>query len=69
MAFLARHPRQVFTRAQLLEHVWGSAKDPGPMASSWLCTTIHRPEISRQTLVFLTRVNSVPEAVAKVTSK
>ena len=28
---LARHPRQVFTRDQLLEHVWGSADyiDPG----------------------------------------
>ncbi len=25
LAFLARNPRQVFTRAQLLEHVWGSA--------------------------------------------
>jgi len=25
LAFLARHPRQVFTRAQLLQHVWGSA--------------------------------------------
>lgn len=25
LAFLARHPRQVFTRAQLLRHVWGSA--------------------------------------------
>ena len=23
LAFLARHPGQVFTRAQLLEHVWG----------------------------------------------
>ena len=41
----------------------------GPMASSWLCTTTQRPEISRQTLVFLTRINSVPEAVANVTSK
>ena len=41
----------------------------GPMASSWLCTTTHRPAISRQTLVFLIRVNSVPEVVAKVTSK
>jgi len=41
----------------------------GPMASSWLCTTTHRPAISRQTLVFLIRVNSVPTAVAKVTSK
>jgi two-component system, OmpR family, phosphate regulon response regulator PhoB len=27
LAFLARHPRQVFTRAQLLEHVWGSARE------------------------------------------
>jgi two-component system, OmpR family, phosphate regulon response regulator PhoB len=26
LAFLVRHPRQVFTRAQLLQHVWGSAK-------------------------------------------
>jgi hypothetical protein len=41
----------------------------GPMASSWLCTTTHWPAISRQTLVFLIRVNSVPEVVAKVTSK
>src|SRR6185437_1561079 len=41
----------------------------GPRASSWLWTTIHRPAISRQTLVFLTRVNSVPAAVAKVTTK
>jgi two-component system, OmpR family, phosphate regulon response regulator PhoB len=24
LAFFARHPRQVFTRAQLLHHVWGS---------------------------------------------
>jgi hypothetical protein len=39
------------------------------MASSWLCTATHRPAISRQTLVFLTRSNSVPEAVARVTSK
>jgi hypothetical protein len=41
----------------------------GPMASSWLCTTTHWPAISRQTLVFLIRVNSAPEVVAKVTSK
>src|SRR5882757_783771 len=41
----------------------------GPMASSWLCTTTHWPATSRQTLVFLIRVNSVPEVVAKVTSK
>ncbi len=27
LAFLHRHPRQVFTRAQLLEHVWSSAPD------------------------------------------
>jgi two-component system phosphate regulon response regulator PhoB len=27
LAFLVRHPRQVFTRAQLLQHVWGSARD------------------------------------------
>jgi two-component system phosphate regulon response regulator PhoB len=27
LAFLARHPRQVFTRAQLLRQVWGSAPD------------------------------------------
>jgi two-component system, OmpR family, phosphate regulon response regulator PhoB len=27
LAFLVRHPRRVFTRAQLLQHVWGSAKD------------------------------------------
>jgi hypothetical protein len=39
------------------------------MASSWLCTTTHRPAVSRQTLVFLIRVSSVPEVVAKVTSK
>ena len=26
LAFLVRHPRQVFTRAQLLQHVWGSAR-------------------------------------------
>jgi len=25
LAFLVRHPRQVFTRAQLLRHVWGGA--------------------------------------------
>jgi hypothetical protein len=34
-----------------------------------LCTTSHRPAISRQTLVFLIRVSSVPEVVATVTSK
>jgi two-component system, OmpR family, phosphate regulon response regulator PhoB len=27
LAFLARSPRQVFTRAQLLQHVWSSAPD------------------------------------------
>ncbi len=27
LAFLARSPRQVFTRQQLLEHVWGSSSD------------------------------------------
>ena len=27
LAFLARHPRQVFTRAELLHHVWSSAPD------------------------------------------
>lgn len=27
LAFLARHPRQVFSRAQLLERVWGTAPD------------------------------------------
>lgn len=32
LAFLARHPRQVFTRAQLLERVWVSS-------SSWQSTT------------------------------
>jgi two-component system phosphate regulon response regulator PhoB len=32
LAFLASSPRQVFTRGQLLEHVWGSSEswqDPG----------------------------------------
>ncbi|MBW0106868.1 response regulator transcription factor [Pseudonocardia sp. KRD291] len=27
LAFLARHPRQVFSRAQLLDQVWGAAPD------------------------------------------
>ncbi|RNI19529.1 response regulator transcription factor [Flexivirga caeni] len=29
LAFLAKHPGQVFSRAQLLDHVWGYANDPG----------------------------------------
>jgi two-component system, OmpR family, phosphate regulon response regulator PhoB len=40
LAFLARHPRQVFTRAQLLEHVWGSAK--GWQGEATVTEHVHR---------------------------
>jgi two-component system, OmpR family, phosphate regulon response regulator PhoB len=40
LAFLARHPRQVFTRAQLLEQVWGSAK--GWQGEATVTEHVHR---------------------------
>jgi DNA-binding response OmpR family regulator len=40
LAFLARHPRQVFTRAQLLQHVWGSAK--GWQSEATVTEHVHR---------------------------
>ena len=40
LAFLMRHPRQVFTRAQLLQHVWGSAK--GWQGEATVTEHVHR---------------------------
>jgi DNA-binding response OmpR family regulator len=40
LAFLVRHPRQVFTRAQLLRHVWGSAK--GWQGEATVTEHVHR---------------------------
>ena len=40
LAFLARHPRQVFTRAQLLRQVWGSAK--GWQGEATVTEHVHR---------------------------
>jgi len=40
LAFLARHPRQVFTRAQLLQHVWGSGK--GWQGEATVTEHVHR---------------------------
>jgi two-component system, OmpR family, phosphate regulon response regulator PhoB len=40
LAFLARHPRQVFTRAQLLQSVWGSAK--GWQGEATVTEHVHR---------------------------
>ena len=40
LAFLARHPRQVFTRAQLLQHVWGS--DKGWQGEATVTEHVHR---------------------------
>jgi len=40
LAFLIRHPRQVFTRAQLLQHVWGSAK--GWQGEATVTEHVHR---------------------------
>ena len=40
LAFLARHPRRVFTRAQLLQHVWGSA--PGWQGEATVTEHVHR---------------------------
>ena len=40
LAFLARHPRQVFTRAQLLHHVWGSSK--GWQGEATVTEHVHR---------------------------
>ena len=40
LAFLARHPRQVFTRAQLLQHVWGSAR--GWQSEATVTEHVHR---------------------------
>ncbi len=40
MAFLAAHPRHVFTRAQLLEHVWRS--DPGWQCDATVTEHVHR---------------------------
>ncbi len=40
LAFLARHPRQVFTRAQLLQQVWRS--DPGWQGESTVTEHVHR---------------------------
>ena len=40
LAFLVRHPRQVFTRAQLLQQVWGSAK--GWQGEATVTEHVHR---------------------------
>jgi DNA-binding response OmpR family regulator len=40
LAFLARHPRQVFTRAQLLQHEWGS--DKGWQGEATVTEHVHR---------------------------
>jgi two-component system phosphate regulon response regulator PhoB len=40
LAFLVRHPRQVFTRAQLLQHVWHSA--PGWQGEATVTEHVHR---------------------------
>lgn len=40
LAFLARHPRQVFTRTQLLRHVWGSGK--GWQGEATVTEHVHR---------------------------
>lgn len=40
LAFLAGHPRQVFTRAQLLQRVWQS--DPGWQGESTVTEHVHR---------------------------
>jgi two-component system, OmpR family, phosphate regulon response regulator PhoB len=40
LAFLARHPRQVFTRAQLLQQVWGSAQ--GWQGEATVTEHVHR---------------------------
>lgn len=40
LAFLARHPRQVFTRAQLLQHVWGSPR--GWQGEATVTEHVHR---------------------------
>jgi two-component system, OmpR family, phosphate regulon response regulator PhoB len=40
LAFLVRHPRRVFTRAQLLQHVWGSAK--GWQGEATVTEHVHR---------------------------
>jgi two-component system phosphate regulon response regulator PhoB len=40
MAFLARHPRHAFTRAQLLEHVWQS--DSGWQCEATVTEHVHR---------------------------
>ena len=40
LAFLIRHPRQVFTRAQLLQHVWGSAR--GWQGEATVTEHVHR---------------------------
>ena len=40
LAFLARHPRQVFTRAQLLEHVWGNGR--GWQGEATVTEHVHR---------------------------
>ena len=40
LAFLGRHPRQVFTRAQLLQRVWGSAK--GWQGEATVTEHVHR---------------------------
>jgi DNA-binding response OmpR family regulator len=40
LEFLARHPRQVFSRAQLLQHVWGSA--PGWQGEATVTEHVHR---------------------------
>ncbi|WP_354526960.1 response regulator transcription factor [Nakamurella sp. UYEF19] len=40
IAFLSAHPRHVFTRAQLLEHVWRS--DPGWQCDATVTEHVHR---------------------------
>jgi two-component system phosphate regulon response regulator PhoB len=40
LAFLCRHPRQVFTRAQLLHHVWGNSR--GWQGEATVTEHVHR---------------------------
>jgi len=40
LAFLTRHPRQAFTRTQLLEHVWGTT--PANLSEATVTEHVHR---------------------------
>jgi two-component system, OmpR family, phosphate regulon response regulator PhoB len=59
LAFLHRHPRQVFSRAQLLEHVWGSSS--GWQGEATVTEHVHRVrhKIERDGRRFLHTVRGV----------